>query len=558
MSSGGGYEAARLGALARYTVLDTPRHHGLDDVVELAVGLTGCPVAGVAFVDRNRVWLTSTRGTPLHECPRDEFPGGRGVGDPGDNLLDEAAQRRLAGKALLGGERPGRFFAEASCVTSDGYLLGSVFVADHEARSLTSAQRSGLAALARQAMTALELRRTQMSYRTVVDGAGHVVFHLDLDNRFVSVTPTWSQLTGYGVVRSTRQRLHRFVHPDDRAWVDERLRDMHDEKAPPALEFRLLRLVGAPVPVEMVARPLVDEGGRRLGLVGVLIEISERKAREMEAQHAQKLEALGRLSAGLAHEINTPIQFVGDNTRFLADSYHSMLQLLLVYRRVLNLEAGPLSWWERQELISQAEADADVEFLREEVPSAVRQSLEGVDRVATLVRAMKTFSHPGQAAQSPADINEAILATLTVARTQTKYVADVRVDLGELPLVVCTLGDLNQVFLNLIVNAADAIEDKGRLGHIEVSTRVEDDDVLVSVSDTGTGIPEDALPRIFDPFFTTKEVGRGTGHGLALARAIVEEKHAGTITVATEVGEGTTFTLRLPVRGRPAETGQQQ
>jgi two-component system, NtrC family, sensor kinase len=428
-------------------------------------------------------------------------------------------------------------------------------VMDHEPKDLDEGQRSALTALARQVVTTLELRRTLMSYHAVVDGVGHVVFHLDEDDRLVSVTPTWSQLTGYGVVRSVGQRLQDFVHPDDRKRVVARLSDMRGESAPPVLECRLLRLMADDIPVEVVARPLVDEGDRRLGLVGVIAEISERKAREVEAQHAQKLEALGRLSAGLAHEINTPIQFVGDNTRFLAESYEAMLKLVLTYRQVLDTRSGALSWWERQEIIQEAESEADVDYLAAEVPSAVRQSLEGVERVASLVRAMKTFSHPGHDTQVQADLNEALLATLTVARSQVKYVAEVTVDLGELPPVVCNVGDLNQVFLNMILNAADAIEEKGEHGRIDVRSRAVDDSVVISIADTGTGMPEETQLRIFEPFFTTKEVGRGTGQGLALARAVVQDKHGGSITLSSKVGAGTTFTIRLPVAGRPLTTG---
>jgi two-component system, NtrC family, sensor kinase len=186
----------------------------------------------------------------------------------------------------------------------------------------------------------------------------------------------------------------------------------------------------------------------------------------------------------------------------------------------------------------------------------MEQMLEGLNRVATIVRGMKEFSHVDRTKEkSPGDVNRALESTLIVARNELKYVADVETDFGQLPPVICHLGDLNQVFLNLLVNAAHAIEDvtrgTGHKGKITVRTKMDGDWVEISIGDSGTGIPEEAREKIFDPFFTTKEVGKGTGQGLALARAIVVEKHQGTLTFETEMGKGTTFLIRLPVSGYP-------
>jgi len=543
-------ENARLRALARYVVLDTPRERDFDDLAEIARAVTGCPIAGIALVDAERVWFKALTGWDLRQCARSEFfpahKGDRGLLVVRDARNDEC----FGGLPAVTGPPHVRFYAGVPLTTSDGYFLGSLFVVDKHPRDLAEGQLFALGALARQVVALLELRRTLTSYHRVVDGAGHVVCHLDEDDRLLSVTPMWSQLTGYGVVRSLGQRLRDFVHPDDRDRFEEQLPKLHQEAAPPPMECRLVRLVGDDIPVELVARPLLDEGKRRLGIVGVIADISERKAREIENQHAQRMEALGRLSAGIAHEINTPIQFVGDNTRFLAESYETMLKLLLAYREVLDIDTGNLSWAERWEILQRAEKDADVAYLTAEVPSAVRQSLDGVERVASLVRAMKTFSHPGHAEQAPADINEALTATVTVARNQIKYVADVVLDLGELPPVICEIGDLNQVFLNMIVNAADAIEETGKHGEIKVVSRVDGDSVVIAITDSGKGVPESMRLKIFEPFFTTKDVGRGTGQGLALARAVVQDKHAGFVSVDSEVGVGSTFTIRIPISGR--------
>ena len=199
---------------------------------------------------------------------------------------------------------------------------------------------------------------------------------------------------------------------------------------------------------------------------------------------------------------------------------------------------------------------ADVVLAEAEIPKAIAQTLDGVGRVATIVRAMKEFAHPDSGEKAVADLNKALTSTLTVARNELKYVADVETDLGDIPSVSCHLGDLNQVFLNLLVNAAhaigDTVKESGGKGRIGVRTTCEGDNVCVAISDTGGGIPEHVRSKIFDPFFTTKGVGRGTGQGLAIARSIVVDKHGGSLTFETEVGEGTTFFIRLPVDGTPS------
>ncbi|MCW2535140.1 MAG: Two component multi-sensor signal transduction histidine kinase, partial [Modestobacter sp.] len=260
------------------------------------------------------------------------------------------------------------------------------------------------------------------------------------------------------------------------------------------------------------------------------------------------LESLGRLSAGLAHEINSPIQFVGDNARFLEEAYEELIRVVGVYRGLLDT-SSPIGWMERQERVREAEASIDFDYLQKEIPSAVEQTLEGIERVSTIVRAMKTFSHPGHREQVPADLNEAVAATVTVTRHQIREVADLKLELADLPPVRCNIADLNQVFLNLIVNAADAIEETGQRGMITVTTAVDRGDVVVRISDTGGGIPDDVRPKIFDPFFTTKDVGRGSGQGLPLARGVVQEGHGGSLTVESVFGQGTTFAVRIPING---------
>ncbi len=282
-------------------------------------------------------------------------------------------------------------------------------------------------------------------------------------------------------------------------------------------------------------------------------EEAEKAEREMQSQllHAQKLESVGRLAAGIAHEINTPIQFIGDNTRFLKDAFSALSDLIQRCRGICA-DSTALDGAERERRLQDALREGEYEYLAAEVPKAVGQSLEGVQRVAAIVRAMKDFSHPDQTEKALADLNRAIETTVTVARNEWRQVADMKLELEPLlPSVPCFLGDVNQVLLNLIVNAAHAIAAKtagdGAKGVITVSTRCDGDHVEIRIADTGTGIPERHRAHVFDPFFTTKELGKGTGQGLSLSHNIIVKKHGGVLTFETEEGKGTTFIIRLPM-----------
>ena len=289
------------------------------------------------------------------------------------------------------------------------------------------------------------------------------------------------------------------------------------------------------------------------GFIIIGADITERKALDNNLAQTEKLKSIGQLAAGIAHEINTPTQYVGDNTRFLQDAFQDIVHLLDQYYRLLQ---AVKSEGVTADLIREVEQDmeaADVDFLLEEIPAAIQQTLEGVNRIGKIVRAMKEFSHPGQDEKKPIDINKAIESTITVARNEWKYVADMVTDVDpSLPLVSCLPGELNQVILNLIVNATHALADvrepqSEQKGLIKVATCQKEDFVEIKISDSGPGIPEDIRHRIFDPFFTTKELGKGTGQGLAIAHSVIVEKHGGSIHLETQEGIGTTFIICLPI-----------
>jgi PAS domain S-box-containing protein len=307
--------------------------------------------------------------------------------------------------------------------------------------------------------------------------------------------------------------------------------------------------------------PTYGPDGQITGLVGISRDITqikkseaERQSMELQLRQAQKLESIGQLAAGIAHEINTPTQYVGDNTRFVKDSFAAISKVLDSHEALLAAAGkGSIS----PEIVSHCQqilAGSDLTYLREQIPQALAETLEGVGRVTKIVRAMKEFSHPGGKEKTPADLNKAVETTVTVAHNEWKYVAELKLELdAALPYVPCFLGEINQAVLNLIVNAAHAIGDvvkklPGAKGLITVQTLCDGDHVQIRVSDTGTGIPEAARPKIFEPFFTTKAVGQGTGQGLAMVYASVVKRHGGTVTFETEIGRGTTFIIRLPTK----------
>jgi PAS domain S-box-containing protein len=285
----------------------------------------------------------------------------------------------------------------------------------------------------------------------------------------------------------------------------------------------------------------------------LLAEMQERERMVLELQLAQKLESVGRLAAGIAHEINTPIQYVGDSVQFLRTAYDDLIRLLDEWRAAaLLLPAGEI----RDRLdaeFSRLTKQYDMDFVRTEMPRAFSRTFDGVERVATIVKAMKEFAHPDGEEQNLADLNHAIETTLLVASNEYKYVAKVHTHFAELPGVICNIGELNQVVLNLVVNAAHAIHDAGRdveTGEIHISTELAGDCAVIRVRDNGCGIPEEHLSKVYDPFFTTKEVGRGTGQGLSIAHTIIVDKHCGSIDVNSRVGAGTEFVLTIPLAGR--------
>jgi len=341
-------------------------------------------------------------------------------------------------------------------------------------------------------------------------------------------------------------------------------------------EDEVVRSDGSTFWLGVSIRPLCDSAGRITHSVAVgaditakrsemrkkqelqdklVAEMQERERMVLELQLAQKLESVGRLAAGIAHEINTPIQYVGDSVHFLRSAFDDFDRL---FEGMNHAAASLPDCAERKTYhleVAELEKKHDLEYLRVEIPKAFTRTFDGVERVTNIVKAMKEFAHPDAREQSPADLRHALETTLLVASNEYKYAAKVHTEFSDLPQVVCNVGELNQVFLNLIVNAAHAIKDAGKdveNGEITIRLAAEGDQAVICVRDNGCGVPEENLTKLYDPFFTTKEVGRGTGQGLAISHSIVVDKHGGEINVSSRVGVGTEFIVRLPIAGRGA------
>jgi PAS domain S-box-containing protein len=307
--------------------------------------------------------------------------------------------------------------------------------------------------------------------------------------------------------------------------------------------------------------PLRNLTGEIVGTFGISREITaqkkseaERREIEMQLQLSQKMESIGRLAAGVAHEVNTPTQFITDNTHFLTTAFQQCAEVVQHYRELREMISQKPEFAEAAEKIAKLERDSDLDYVLEEVPRCLQQTLDGLARVARIVRSLKEFAHPNSPDLTPADLNHTIETSILVSRHEWKYVSEVDLELDpNLPNVPCVVDEFNQVILNLIINAAHAIADAlkirgGDRGRITVRTRHAAPWAIVEVEDTGTGIAPEIRSRIFEPFFTTKPAGKGTGQGLAIVHTVIVKHHHGTIEVETEPGRGSKFVIKLPLQ----------
>lgn len=419
-------------------------------------------------------------------------------------------------------------------------------------------------------LSSQELLQVNHEIRTVLDSVMEGVCGIDRQGKMIFVNASATRICGWNITELIGRSIHDTfiprIEPASASGVKSHeeicsiCRVLATGVAEKAHQTEMLHRTGHEFPARCSVSP-IREAGEVTGVVLTFADITEQLRMETQLFQAQKLEAIGQLAAGIAHEINTPVQYLTDNLHFLKDSFAALRE---VANTTLGLR-GPAGTADALAAslarLEEAVPANDLSYLLEEVPNAIDQSLGGLERVTTIVRAMKEFSHPGSRAMSPADLNQSIRNTVTVTTNEWKYVAELDLDLDpDLPPVTCYLQEINQVFLNLIVNAAHAIHDNRKpdapgLGRIVIQTRHLGTQVEVRVTDTGCGIPAQIRSRIFEPFFTTKPVGKGTGQGLAIVHSVVVGSHRGTIEIDSTVGVGTAFIVRLPIEPIAADCG---
>ncbi|MBU0752678.1 MAG: PAS domain-containing protein [Gammaproteobacteria bacterium] len=359
----------------------------------------------------------------------------------------------------------------------------------------------------------------------------------------------------------TRNAFLEFVHAADREMVENWFNHALAGEPQATIDYRVVLPDGTVKHVLSQIEIEFDDGGRPLMLFGTVLDITARKQVEdalhrekadqaalikrLEEAHNQllqseKMASIGQLAAGVAHEINNPIGFVSANLGSLGKYVEQLFAVLAAYEAVrVQLPADSQAVAD----VAAAEKEADLAYLKEDIPALLKESLDGITRVRRIVQDLKDFSHVDSGEWQWADLHQGLDSTLNVVNNEIKYKAEVVKEYGDLPRVECLGSQINQVFMNLLVNAAHAIQERGV---ITVRTGSAGEEVWVEVADTGSGIPPDNLKRIFDPFFTTKPIGKGTGLGLSLSYGIVQ-KHHGRIEVSSELGKGTTFRVTLPV-----------
>jgi PAS domain S-box-containing protein len=399
-----------------------------------------------------------------------------------------------------------------------------------------------------------QLRSSEDRYRLITENAADLVGLVTPEARWLYRSPSFQRLLGHTAEELSNLSLLDLIAPEDQANVTASLHECLQRDVRLTCEFRIRPCNGAWATMEAHVSPFRNARGAVEGILVVTRDITERRKLELQLRQAQKLESIGQLAAGIAHEINTPLQFIGDNLRFLDDSFRDLdpvLQMCIDLVAVAENGAIPSA------LLASARATlaaASPDYLRAEIPKATRDTLAGVQRTSKIVQAMKTFSHPGSTEKILVDLREAIESTLTVSHSEWREVAEVVTEFDpELPAVPLLAAEFNQALLNLIVNASHAIADaiaadpaRGK-GVLTVTTRHSGDFAEVRIRDNGTGIPVHVQDRIFDPFFTTKPMGKGTGQGLPIARSVVVEQHGGTLEFETTPGCGTVFFIRVPL-----------
>ncbi len=462
--------------------------------------------------------------------------------------------------------------------------IGEIMVVDLRVRTLANGYLLGLVHdLGKRSLIEKQFYESEERFRLLSESSLTGIYLIQ-DGCFSYVNQAFASMFGYEVEEVLQNlKMTDLIYPEDHALVlDNVRRRVEGEEHSIRYVFRGLCKNSSIIYVEVHGRRI--QYGGKTGVIGTLIDITETKRieedlrilneelearikertleleesyRELKLAHTtllqkEKMASIGQLAAGIAHEINTPVQFVSDNIAFIRESLEDLLLGLQSCQQIaMSVNSRTLIDDVRNNLKAILE-DTELDYLKEELPLAFEASIEGIRRISSIVAAMKDFAHPGGDKLAPVDLGNLINTTAEVSRNAWKQVAELTIEPTQTPLIVDGLRDeLGQVVLNLITNAADAIAEvqkEGELGRIRILTRVlEGNWAEIVVEDSGCGIPEELQYKIFEPFFTTKAVGRGIGQGLAIAYHIVRDKHGGELLVDSLPGKGSTFSIRLPM-----------
>lgn len=406
----------------------------------------------------------------------------------------------------------------------------------------------------------LELLRSKERFRGLVETTSDWVWEVDRNGVYTYVSPQVSELLGYSAEELIGKTPFDLMPDEEADRVREIFKGIVESKRPfSALENMNIHKDGRTVVLETGGTPYFDGEGNLLGYRGIDRDVTQRKQAEedkkrmqLQLVHSEKMASVGQLAAGVAHEINNPVGFVNSNLNTLAEYIGNFIVLFRMYfSMATDLEAGrmydALACWRK---ISDYQKSINIAFVIEDIALLTEESKDGMARIKNIVSGLKEFSHAGNEKMETYDIHQCLENAGRLSWHEIKYKAVVETDFGQVPLVECRPQQLTQVFLNIIINAVQAMPEKGT---VWIRTYSKDDYAVVEIQDNGAGMTEDVMKRIFDPFFTTKEVGKGTGLGLSIAYGIVKE-HKGAIEVRSKAGQGTTLTILLPAASGAAET----
>lgn len=560
--------------------LGLSREAEFDELVQLAAMICQTPISRITLLDGHTQWFKASYGSQTLSTGMNESVCFVAAQQTDLLVIEDLTQdHRFNAFPSVVGDQHLRFYAGYPLRAASGDTVGTLCVLDTEARQLHSSQYIALEILAKQVQTRLELTLQRRALSNALASNQLLIETLAHTNndltRVLNAVPTiiigldykgnishWNSAAERTFCLEGNTVYGKTLFECGIHWLSERstIDDVCKAEGVNERSDHPFELNGDKRWFGLTVRA-VDRLGPDSHTIVLLsgADITDRRVQDEQFRQAQKLEAIGQLAAGIAHEINTPTQYVGDNVDFVRRSFGDIAVI------VEKLHAGSSDVCrcgsaEALQSFRRDFCDRNLAFALSEIPSALDQAFDGTKRIGTIVKAMKEFSHPGSQQKTSLDLNHVIEITAVIARSEWKYVAQLDTKLAaDLPQVMCYPGEINQVLLNLLVNASHAIQERTTTeitappGEIKITTRQIGGYVEVCVADNGIGIPTELQSRVFELFFTTKEVGKGTGQGLAFAHSVIVNKHGGQLWLESQYGQGTSFYVRLPLVSK-AET----